>query len=124
MRAAILTVSSSVARGENEDRSGVALAQQARDAGAEIAAQDVVADDRAQIERWLRAQVQQGVDLIFTTGGTGFTDDDVTPEASKAVIERDAPGFAEAMRAESTRIKPLGMLSRGLSGTAQGTLII
>ena len=56
MRAAILTVSSSVARGENEDRSGAALAQQARDAGAEIAAQDVVADDRAQIEQWLRAR--------------------------------------------------------------------
>ena len=79
MRAAILTVSSSVARGETEDRSGGALAQQARDAGAEIAAQHVVADDREQIERWLRAQVREGVDLIFTTGGTGFTEDDVTP---------------------------------------------
>jgi molybdopterin adenylyltransferase len=124
MRAAILTVSSSVARGENEDRSGVALAQQARDAGAEIAAQDVVADDRAQIERWLREQVQQGVDLIFTTGGTGFTDDDVTPEASKAVIERDAPGFAEAMRAESVRHTPMGILTRGVSGIAGRTLII
>jgi molybdopterin adenylyltransferase len=124
MRAAILTVSSSVARGENEDRSGVALAQQARDAGAEIAAQDVVADDRAQIERWLRAQVADGVDLIFTTGGTGFTDDDVTPEASKAVIERDAPGFAEAMRAESIRHTPMGILTRGVSGIAGRTLII
>jgi molybdopterin adenylyltransferase len=124
MRAAILTVSSSVARGENEDRSGAALAQQARDAGAEIAAQDVVADDRDQIERWLRAQVREGVDLIFTTGGTGLTDDDVTPEASRAVIERDAPGFAEAMRAESVRHTPMGILTRGVSGIAGRTLII
>ena len=103
----------------------MALAQQARDAGAEIAAQDVVADDRAQIERWLRAQVQQGVDLIFTTGGTGFTDDDVTPEASKAVIERDAPGFAEAMRAESVRPTPAwGSSPAGCRGIAGRTLII
>jgi molybdenum cofactor synthesis domain-containing protein len=124
MRAAILTVSSSVARGDSEDRSGAELAEHARAAGAEITRRDVVADDRPRIEAWLRAQVDAGVDLIFTTGGTGFTDDDVTPEATRAVIERDAPGFAEAMRAESTRIKPLGMLSRGVSGTAQGTLII
>jgi molybdopterin adenylyltransferase len=124
MRAAILTVSSSVARGETEDRSGVALARQARDAGAEIAAQDVVSDDQSQIEGWLRGQVAQGVDLIFTTGGTGFTDDDVTPEASRAVIERDAPGFAEAMRAESVRHTPMGILTRGVSGIAGRTLIV
>jgi len=124
MRAAILTVSSSVARGENEDRSGVELAQRARDAGAQIAAQDVVADDRAAIEAWLRAQVRDGVDLIFTTGGTGLTEDDVTPEASRAVIEREAPGFAEALRAESARRTPMGILTRGVSGIAGRTLII
>jgi molybdenum cofactor synthesis domain-containing protein len=124
MRASILTVSSSVARGENEDRSGADLAQHARAAGAEIAAQDVVADDRDAIEAWLRAQVSDGVDLIFTTGGTGLTDDDVTPEATRAVIERDAPGFAEAMRAESLRRTPMGILTRGVSGIAGRTLIV
>lgn len=124
MRAAILTVSSSIARGENEDTSGAALADRARAAGAEIAAQDVVADDRAAIETWLRGQVAAGVDLIFTTGGTGLTDDDVTPEATRAVIERDAPGFAEAMRAESTRHTPMGILTRGVSGIAGRTLIV
>ncbi|HET9124399.1 MAG TPA: molybdopterin-binding protein, partial [Solirubrobacteraceae bacterium] len=93
MRAAILTVSSSVARGESEDRSGAELAQHAERAGARVVARAVLADDRAEIERWLRRQVQDGADLIFTTGGTGLTDDDVTPEATRAVIERDAPGF-------------------------------
>jgi molybdopterin adenylyltransferase len=124
MRAAILTISSSVARGETEDRSGTELVEHTRGAGAEIAAQDVVADDRAAIEAWLRRQVSDGVDLAFTTGGTGFTDDDVTPEASRAVIERDAPGFAEAMRAESLRHTPMGILTRGVSGIAGRTLII
>ncbi|MDQ6778899.1 MAG: MogA/MoaB family molybdenum cofactor biosynthesis protein [Actinomycetota bacterium] len=83
-----------------------------------------MSDDRAAIEAALRRYVEEDAALVFTTGGTGLTPDDVTPEATRAVIERDAPGFAEAMRAESTRIKPLGMLSRGVSGTAKGTLII
>jgi molybdenum cofactor synthesis domain-containing protein len=124
MRAAILTISSSVARGETEDRSGAELARHAQDAGAEVVARGVVADDRAAIEAWLREQVGNGVDLAFTTGGTGFTDDDVTPEASRAVIERDAPGFAEAMRAESVRHTPMGILTRGVSGIAGRTLIV
>ncbi|HLI61326.1 MAG TPA: MogA/MoaB family molybdenum cofactor biosynthesis protein [Solirubrobacteraceae bacterium] len=124
MRAAILTVSSSVARGETEDRSGGELARHAEDAGAEIVARDVLADDREAIECWLRRQVEGGVDLIFTTGGTGFTDDDVTPEATRAVIERDAPGFAEAMRAEAVRHTPMGILARGVSGIAGRTLIV
>src|ERR1700761_1394314 len=124
MRAAILTVSSSVARGETDDRSGAELARHAREAGAEIATQDVVADDQPAIETWLRTQVGAGVELILTTGGTGFTDDDVTPEASRAVIERDAPGFAEAMRAESMRHTPMGILTRGVSGIAGRSLIV
>ena len=124
MKAAILTVSTSVARGETEDRSGGELARHAEDAGAEIVARAVLADDRPAIERWLRAQVDGGADLIFTTGGTGFTDDDVTPEATRAVIERDAPGFAEAMRAEAVRHTPMGILTRGVSGIAGRTLIV
>ncbi len=124
MKAAILTVSSSVAAGMNEDTSGVALAELAAGAGAEIVAQDVVSDDLQQIAGWLRDQVAGEASLIFTTGGTGFTSDDVTPEATKQVIERDAPGIAEAMRAESALHTPMGMLSRGVSGIAGRTLIV
>lgn len=124
MRTAILTISTSVAAGETEDRSGAALAEHAQAAGAEIVARDVVADDRTAIEDWLRAQTASGASLIFTTGGTGFTDDDVTPEATLAVIDRQAPGFAEAMRAEALRHTPMGILTRGVSGIAGRTLII
>ena len=124
MRAAILTVSSSVARGENEDRSGVALAQQARDAGAEIAAQDVVADDRAQIERWLRAQVASGRRPDLHDRRHRLHRRRRHARGARAVIEREAPGFAEAMRAESIRHTPMGILTRGVSGIAGRTLII
>jgi molybdopterin adenylyltransferase len=124
MRAAILTVSTSVAAGQTEDRSGHALAEHLGAAGAEIVARDVLPDDRDAIEQWLRAQAAGDASLIFTTGGTGLTDDDVTPEATAAVIERPAPGFAEAMRAEALRHTPMGILTRGLSGIAGRSLII
>jgi molybdenum cofactor synthesis domain-containing protein len=124
MRTAILTVSTSVAAGQTEDRSGAALAEHARAAGAEIVARDVLPDDRAAIERWLREQAASGTSLVFTTGGTGLTDDDVTPEATLAVIERQAPGFAEAMRAEALRHTPMGILTRGISGVAGRSLIV
>ncbi len=126
MKAAIITISTSVAAGRNEDRSGKALAELARAAGAEVVAQEVVSDDRDQIEDVLRRHCapEAGTSLIFTTGGTGLTADDVTPEATRAVIDRDAPGFAEAMRAESLRHTPMGILTRGVSGIANRTLII
>ena len=124
MKTAILTVSTSVAAGATEDRSGAALAELAHAAGAEIVARDVLPDDRASIEEWLRRRAADGASLIFTTGGTGLTYDDVTPEATRAVIERDAPGFAEAMRAESLKHTPMGILTRGVSGIVGRTLII
>ena len=124
MKTAILTISTSVAAGETEDVSGAALAECAQAAGAEVVARDVVADDQAAIEEWLRRQAADGAPLIFTTGGTGLTDDDVTPEATAAVIERAAPGFAEAMRAEAVRHTPMGILTRGMSGIAGRSLII
>jgi molybdopterin adenylyltransferase len=124
MKAAIITVSTSVARGEREDRSGAALVELAEAAGAEIVAREVVADDREAIEAALRSHTDAGTPLVFTTGGTGLTHDDVTPEATRAVIDRDAPGFAEAMRAESLRHTPMGILTRGVSGIAGRTLII
>jgi molybdenum cofactor synthesis domain-containing protein len=124
MRAAVLTVSTSVAAGASADRSGILLAELATAAGAEVVERSVVSDDAASIEAWLRERVSDDVPLVFTTGGTGFTPDDVTPEATRAVIERDAPGLAEAMRAESLRHTPMGMLSRGVCGITQRTLIV
>jgi molybdenum cofactor synthesis domain-containing protein len=85
---------------------------------------EVVPDDFALIEDRLNHYVESGLDLIFTTGGTGLTPDDVTPEATKAVIQREAPGFAEALRAEGARHTPLGILTRGVSGIADATLIV
>jgi molybdopterin adenylyltransferase len=124
VRTAVLTVSSSVARREAEDTSGVLLAQHAEAAGAEIVAMEVVPDDFALIEDRLRHYVEEGVSLIFTTGGTGLTPDDVTPEATMEVIDRYAPGFAEALRAEALRHTPMGILTRGISGIAGRTLIV
>jgi molybdopterin adenylyltransferase len=124
MKTAIITISTSVAAGRSEDRSGELLAELAGDAGAEIVAREVVADDQAAIEELLRRHVGAGASLIFTTGGTGLTADDVTPEATKAVIDRDAPGFAEAMRAASLKHTPMGILTRGVSGIAGRALIV
>ena len=124
VRTAILTVSTSVAAGDSDDRSGPVLAQLAADAGAEVVARDVVADDRAAIADRLRGYADDDVRFVFTTGGTGLTPDDVTPEATRDVIDRDAPGYAEAMRAESAKHTPMGVLSRGVSGIAGRTLIV
>jgi molybdopterin adenylyltransferase len=124
VQTAIITVSTSLAAGEGEDVSGPRLAELAREAGAEVVAQEVVPDDATAIEACLRAHVDAGVAFVFTTGGTGLTPDDVTPEATRAVIERDAPGFAEAMRVEGAKHTPLGILTRGVSGVAGRTLIV
>jgi molybdenum cofactor synthesis domain-containing protein len=124
MRAAVITVSTSVAAGRTADTSGIALAEAVSAAGAEVVAREVVTDDRSAIEAALRRHVEAGAAVVLTTGGTGFTPDDVTPEATRAVIDREAPGYAEAMRAEALRHTPMGILSRGVSGIAGRTLII
>ncbi len=124
VRTVVLTVSTSVARREADDASGPLLARLAEEAGAEVVAMEVVPDDFALIEDRLHHYVDAGVSFVFTTGGTGLTPDDVTPEATKAVIEREAPGIAEAMRAESLRHTPMGMLARGMAGVAYRTLIV
>ena len=113
-----MTVSSSVSRREAEDTSGPLLAHLAEDAGAEIVAMEVVPDDFALIEDRLHHYVDAGVSFVFTTGGTGLTPDDITPEATWAVIAREAPGIAEAMRAVSAQHTPMGILSRGVAGVA------
>jgi molybdenum cofactor synthesis domain-containing protein len=126
MRAAILTISTSVAAGQGEDRSGPALAEAARAAGCDVVSTSIVSDDRDAIEAALRelSAPDAQIDLVFTTGGTGFTPDDVTPEATRAVIDREAPGYAEAMRAEALKYTPMGIMTRGVSGIAGRTLII
>ena len=124
MRTAVLTISTTVSRREADDESGPLLAHRAEEAGAEVIAMEVVPDDLALIEDRIRHYVDSGISLVFTTGGTGFTPDDVTPEATLAVIEREAPGLAEAMRAESLKHTPMAMLSRGIAGIADQTLIV
>ncbi len=125
MRAALLTVSTSKARGEGEDESGMRLAELVGELGLEVAAREVVPDDRETVEGRLRHFSDElGVDLVLTSGGTGLTPDDLTPEATRAVLEREAPGIAEAMRAASRPHTSNWMLSRGVAGTRGRTLIV
>jgi molybdopterin adenylyltransferase len=124
VRTAVLTISTTVSRRDSEDASGPLLAEHAEAAGCEIVAMEVVPDDYALIEDRLHHYVDDDVALILTTGGTGFTPDDVTPEATRAVVQRDAPGLAEALRAEAGRRHPMGILTRGVSGIAGRTLIV
>ena len=124
MRAAVLTVSTSVSARQAEDRSGPALAGLAEAAGCEVAAMEVVPDDYALIEDRLIHYADAGMDVILTTGGTGFTPDDITPEATRAVVQRPAPGIAEAMRAVSLAHTPMAVLSRAEAGIRGRTLIV
>jgi molybdenum cofactor synthesis domain-containing protein len=124
LRTAVLTVSSGVAAGRREDLGGPALADAAREAGCDVVATEVVPDDRERIEAQLRTWVEHRLQVVLTTGGTGLTPDDVTPEATAAVLERDVPGIQEAFRAESLRHTPAGVISRGVAGVAGATLIV
>jgi molybdenum cofactor synthesis domain-containing protein len=120
----VLTVSTSRARGDGEDISGAALVELCEGAGLETS-HEMVPDDRAAIAAALRRLAdQEGARFVFTTGGTGLTPDDVTPEATREVIEREAPGYAETIRAESREHTPLGILTRGVSGIRGRTLIV
>ena len=124
MKAAVLTVSTSLAGGEGEDVSGPALVALCEAAGLEVS-HTVVSDDREAVAAALRRLADdEGARFVFTTGGTGLTPDDVTPEATRDVIDRDAPGFAESIRADSRGHTPLGILTRGVSGIRERTLIV
>jgi molybdenum cofactor synthesis domain-containing protein len=125
MRAAIITISTSLSQGQGVDESGPALVDLARELGADITATEVVPDDQAKIEWALRHYADsEDCDLVLTTGGTGFSPDDVTPEATRSVIDREAPGIAEAMRATSRPHTPNWMLSRAVAGIRKRTLIV
>ncbi|MGZ9223329.1 MAG: MogA/MoaB family molybdenum cofactor biosynthesis protein [Anaerolineales bacterium] len=125
MRFGILTLSDRSARGERADSSGPELARLIRARGWSVARQEVLSDDEAAIRDTLINWTDSGeMDVILTTGGTGFSPRDVTPEATRAIIEREAPGLAEAMRAASLASTPHAMLSRIVTGIRKRTLII
>jgi molybdopterin adenylyltransferase len=125
MRVAVLTVSTSRAAGEGEDESGAKLAELAHRLGADSVEREILPDDRSVIESRLRHLADEGhCDLILTTGGTGLAPTDVTPEATASVIERPAPGIAEAIRQLSQPHTDLWMLSRGVAGARGSTLIV
>jgi len=125
IRFGILTLSDRSARGERIDSSGPALARLIEAEGWSIARQSLLPDDESAIRDLLVLWVDSGeVDVILTTGGTGFAPRDITPEATRAVIDREAPGLAEAMRVASLKITPHAMLSRNIAGIRGKTLII
>jgi len=121
--AAVVTVSDRVSAGIAEDRSGPAAAAKLESGGFAVTAHRVIPDGIDPVSGTLR-ELAGTVDLIVTTGGTGLTPRDLTPEGTLAVIEREAPGLAEAMRAATFGKNPHGMLSRGVSGTLGATLIV
>lgn len=123
MKAAILTISDKGSRGEREDKSGPAIREIVEEMGAEVVEHDIVADEQAHIEYALR-RLAQVADLVLTTGGTGIAARDVTPEATRAVIEKELPGITELMRMKSFEVAPTAILSRAVAGTLSGALII
>lgn len=125
INAVVITVSDACSRGEREDRSGDELVQLLNELGAEIVERLVLSDDLEPLSRSLHKFAERrDVNLIVTTGGTGLGPRDNTPEATRKVIEREAQGISEAMRAETLKNTPMAMISRGVSGVCAGTLII
>jgi len=123
LRAAVVTVSDGVSAGVREDLSGDVLAELLRDEGFEVE-RTVVPDDVEPIAHAIRAFGDSGVSLVLTTGGTGFAPRDVTPEATRGVIEREAPALAEAIRADALTRTPHALLSRGIAGLRGATLVV
>ena len=122
--AAVITASDKGSRGEREDASGAAIREILTAEGYEVAGYSIMPDEREELEREMRLWSDRGVGLILTTGGTGFSVRDVTPEATRAVIDREAPGIAEAMRALSMKVTPRAMLSRATAGLRKRSLIV
>ena len=123
--AAVITISDKGFRGERVDTSGPNLVQILKDRGFDVTYTCIIPDDREMIsEELVKCADELGIALILTTGGTGFSPRDITPEAAMDIIERPTPGIPEAMRAESMRITPKGCLSRSAAGIRKRTLII
>lgn len=125
IRVGILTVSDGVHAGVREDVSGARIQEWARASGYRITAVSVVPDETAAIAPWLAEHSDSGdVELLLTTGGTGLAARDVTPEATRSVIDREAPGIAEAIRSVGRCATPYASLARGIAGVRGGTLIV
>jgi len=121
----VITASDKGSKGEREDLSGKVICDIVSEAGYEVLKYIMVPDEKNELAKAMVHMADDlGVNLILTTGGTGFSKRDVTPEATLSVIEREAPGIAEAIRYNSLQITPKGMLSRGVSGIRGNTLII
>ncbi len=120
----IITISDRAARGEYQDLGGPALERAAAGYGWHITARAVVPDDRVEIQRALRQQIAAGCRFILTTGGTGISPRDITPEAVREIADRELPGFGEVMRMESLKITPHAILSRGLAVVIGETLVL
>ena len=123
MRAEVVTVSDGVSAGVREDASGDVLAELLRDEGFDVE-RTVVPDDVESIADAISALGDAGVSLVLTTGGTGFAPRDVTPEATRSVVDREAPGLAEAIRADALARTPHALLSRGIAGLRRATLVV
>jgi molybdopterin adenylyltransferase len=125
IRVGIITVSDRSARGEREDASGPSLVSRVQAEGWEVVRTEVLPDDLERLSATLRLWADEDqIDLILTTGGTGFAPRDVTPEATLAILDRLAPGIPEAMRAASLRLTPHAMLSRQVAGIRKHTIIV
>jgi len=124
MKVGILTASDKGSRGEREDRSGPAVRRIIEAAGGEVVRTAIVPDEETEIRKVLVAWSDAGLDLILTTGGTGFSPRDRTPEATKAVIDRETPGLPEAMRRAGAEKTPTAILSRAAAGIRGATLIV
>jgi len=123
VNAAVLTVSDGVHAGVREDTSGETLEELLREEGFDVTRR-VVPDDRREISSAIEELAGSGALLVLTTGGTGFAPRDVTPEATRAVIDREAPGLAEAVRADARTKTPHALLSRGVAGLRGATLVV
>lgn len=123
IKAAILTISDKGSRGEREDKSGAVIREKLGEIQAAVIAYEIIPDEREVIAHRLKG-LAEGANLVLTTGGTGVSPRDVTPEATRDVIEKELPGFSEAMRAESFKITPRALGSRALSGIYKESLII
>jgi len=125
IRFSILTISDRSSRGERPDASGPALVELVRNEGWQVVKQEIVADELEAIKSKFRDWSDSGeTDVVLATGGTGFAPRDITPEATRAVVERLTPGLDEAMRAASLQVTPHAMLSRAISGIRKRTLIV
>ena len=125
IHAVVITASDACSRGEREDKSGELLVELLTGIGARIVAQEILADDLEPLAGKLREYAERAdVNLVVTTGGTGFGPRDNTPEATRRVIEREAPGLAEAMRMQTLKNTPMAMISRGVCGIRSNALIV